>query len=216
MKSELRRIETTLDKLAQKSSTIGPFDKEDSQTELGSVDVKLFSGNKHQNKTPSLPKMKDPQFRNYHHGADPELAMNLLKDIEQLIIGWQKDLNLIEGQIQDIYVEGPIVNGWLECDASQVEKGAEAPTQDQKDTSMDSFSNSAFSCQYKTAAYRLCGLDEKGDFWSRPCPLAQVPDVSIAIARYQKIKELLQRKQERENSLTALAENLVIILKKNH
>lgn len=50
-----------------------------------------------------------------------------------------------------------------------------------------------------------------GQFWSRPCPPDQVPSVSVAIARYQKIKQLISRKEELETRLSQLSETLVVL-----
>jgi hypothetical protein len=59
--------------------------------------------------------------------------------------------------------------------------------------------------------YRLCGLDADGQLWSRPCPSQQVPYVSLAIARYQKLRILLARKQTLESRLNQLIQNLTML-----
>ena len=59
--------------------------------------------------------------------------------------------------------------------------------------------------------YKLCGVDAVGQVWSRPCPVEQVPSVSIAIARHQRLRQLLGRKQSIENRLSQLAETLVML-----
>jgi hypothetical protein len=57
--------------------------------------------------------------------------------------------------------------------------------------------------------YRLCGLGADGQLWSRPCPLEQVPQLSLAIARHQKLRQLLAQKQHLENRLNQLSQTLV-------
>jgi hypothetical protein len=66
---------------------------------------------------------------------------------------------------------------------------------------------------YKSSrtGYRLCGVDANGKVWSRPCPADQVPAVGMAIARYQKLRQLLGRKQHLETRLSQLAQTLVIL-----
>lgn len=80
-------------------------------------------------------------------------------------------LEQIIQEIQDIYLEGPIVDGWLEFEQGKVSRESPRP------------------------GYRLCGVDASGQKWSRPCSASQLPSVSIAIARYQKLRQLLERKR---------------------
>lgn len=47
--------------------------------------------------------------------------------------------------------------------------------------------------------------------WTRPCPSEQVAGISMAIARYQKLRQLLGRKQYLELRLNQLAETLVML-----
>ncbi|MEO0686720.1 MAG: hypothetical protein AAFY76_17190, partial [Cyanobacteria bacterium J06649_11] len=67
------------------------------------------------------------------------------------------------------------------------------------------------SSESSRAGYRLCGLDASGEVWSRPCPAEEVPGVSMAIARYQQLRQYLERKQKLENHLNKLAETLVVL-----
>lgn len=104
-------------------------------------------------------------------------------------------------QIQDLYNEGPIVDGWLEYyppappnDTTLREVSFERVIEVEAFGSLSGQETSPLP----GASYRLCGLDESGQQWSYPCPLDQLPSVSIAIARYQKLQQLLQQKQELE------------------
>ncbi len=168
-------------------------------------------------KSPSLPKFKSPSFSSHRHGANPALAINLLKEIEANVATWQTELQLILRQIQDIYLEGPIVDGWLESHAREPEEGGSETARHAKvDRLMDyveeiSTSEGKVTCESPRAGYRLCGMDETGKVWSRPCPPEQVPTLSVAIARYQKLRQLLGRKQYLETRLNQLAETLVVL-----
>lgn len=109
------------------------------------------------------------------------LAINLLKDLQAQVQTWVTTLETVLQQIQAVYTEGPLVDGWLE----------------------------SFTDQPATSGYRLCGLGQDGQIWSRPCPPNQVPDISLAIARYQRLQTLLTQKQRLETQLGYLTESLV-------
>jgi hypothetical protein len=72
-------------------------------------------------------------------------------------------------------------------------------------------SNEQASSQSIGTGYRLCGVDASGQVWSRLCPIEQLPSVSVAIARYQRLSHLLRRKQYLENRLEQLAKTLVVL-----
>jgi len=179
--------------------------------------VQAFSTQDSGGKTPSLPKFKSPSFSNHRHGANPGLAMNLLNEIEESVVGWEKELQTILRQIQDIYLEGPIVNGWLESNPKETDQGGKATLRHAEvDRLMDYVeeicaAGAKVSYQSSRTGYRLCGLDASGKVWTRPCPPDQVPAVSMAIARYQKLRQLLGRKQYLETRLSQLAQTLVIL-----
>jgi hypothetical protein len=170
-------------------------------------------------KTPNLPKFKTPNFTSHRNGANPALAMNILQEIQQKVASWQVELQKIIRQIQDLYLEGPIVNGWLESREKEPEPKAGATAtlrHAEVERLMDYVeeicaNGTKVSCQVPRAGYRLCGLDASGEVWSRPCPPEQVASVSMAIARYQKLRQLLGRKQYLETRLTQLAETLVVL-----
>ena len=234
MKPDLKRIETTLHHLADQSSVQGsqPTSVWETQTTSGegeelpqtatsrppsfSMTVMPFPAQKQHGKTPVLPKFKTSSFSNHRHGANPALAMNLLQEIEEIVGGWQQELQQVLRQIQDLYLEGPIVDGWLESHTREPEAGAMPFRPAERDRLMDyvaeiSQLDANVTCESPRAGYRLCGLDTDGQLWSRPCPPDQVPNVSIAIARYQKLRQLLNRKQYLETRLNQLAETLVVL-----
>jgi hypothetical protein len=163
---------------------------------------------------PALPKFKLPSFSSHRHDENPRLALKLLKEFEGKAAGWQTEWEQILQQIQEIYLEGPIVDGWLESQA--LEQPAEAFTlrHAEADRLMDYVEE---ICQAQPngadglprTGYRLCGLDADGKLWSRPCPPEQVPHLSLAIARYQRLRQLLGRKQYLETRLSHLSAMLL-------
>ncbi|MFH7029862.1 MAG: hypothetical protein ACHBN1_31985 [Heteroscytonema crispum UTEX LB 1556] len=184
--------------------------------------VQTFRAQEIGGRTPALPKLKTPNFTSHRNGGNPALAINLLQDIQANVTTWQAELQKIVRQIQDIYLEGPIVNGWLESSPEREPEPKATATlrHAEVDRLMDYVEEicaqqgakvSDQSAQSARAGYRLCGLDDSGQMWSRPCPAEEVPSVSVAIARYQKLRQLLGRKQYLETRLAQLAETLVVL-----
>ncbi|WP_375468325.1 hypothetical protein [uncultured Nostoc sp.] len=179
--------------------------------------VQTFQAQENGSKTPSLPKLKTPSFSSHRHGANPALAMNLLQEIQESVADWQTELQNILEQIQDIYLEGPIVNGWLESNPTEPEPGGTATLRHAEVDRLMNYveeicaTGGKVSYQSSTTGYRLCGVDDAGKVWSRPCPPDQVANVSMAIARYQKLRQLLGRKQSLETRLSQLAQTLVVL-----
>jgi hypothetical protein len=177
----------------------------------------------------NLPKFKLPSFANHRNGANPDLAANLLQDMLASVSAWRAELNQAVRQIQDLYREGPIVDGWLECTtrpqasaASQASTDRLLDSVDASDQPEDVLAEEAGPIGLdqatdqtleqalgQTATYQLCGLNADGRSWSCPCPPEQVPSVSLAIVRHQRLRHLLSRKQDLENRLGTLAESLV-------
>jgi hypothetical protein len=150
------------------------------------------------------------------------LAIGLLKEIETLVRGWQAELEQIAQQIQAVYEDGPIVDGWLESYSSEghlppqptsasVLRYAEIEHLMELVEQICQAEPAPISEDMRRTSYRLCGLDPDGKLWSRPCPSEQVPYVSLAIARYQKLRTLFAKKQSLENRLTSLVESLTML-----
>jgi hypothetical protein len=172
--------------------------------------------------TPMLPKLKPTSFTSHRNAFNPGLALGLLQEMTHIVSEWQVELRHIQQQIHGLYAAGPIVAGWLEsytqdnrpapaelrhveadCLADWAAKQwrapiANTPTTDQK-------------LLLDGAGYRLCGLQEDGQLWVRHCPAAQVPAVSLAIARHQQLRQLLARKQHLETHLGQLSERLITL-----
>jgi len=164
----------------------------------------------------NLPKLKAPTFTSHRNAANPSLASSLLVEMQAIVENWHTELNQTLRQIQDLYLEGPIVDGWLESHSGQplgdlstlryaevdrlmtyIEEICAAPIPGTKDA--------------PKAGYRLCGINADGQRWSYPCPAEQIPSLSLAIARYHKLRQLLDRKQQIEQRLSKLAETLVAL-----
>jgi hypothetical protein len=128
-------------------------------------------------KAPTLPKFDSHRFSS-HNSTKPASGMNLLPKMPTDIAACKAELQQIVRQIQDLYQAGPIVDGWLESHPNEV------------------------TCESPQAGYLLCGLDATGKRWSHPCPPEQLPSISIAIARYQKLCQLLEQKQHIETLLS--------------
>lgn len=179
--------------------------------------VHAFSPQDEDIKAPSLPKLKSPSFSSHRNAPNPALASNVLQEIQEIVAVWQTELHKILRQIQDLYLQGPIVNGWLESHEKEPQPEATATLRHAEvDRLMDYVeeicaNQAKVSSESSRTGYRLCGLDNSGEVWSRPCPPEQVPSVSMAIARYQQLRQLLGRKQKLENRLNQLAETLVVL-----
>lgn len=171
---------------------------------------------------PALPKSKPPSFSSHRHAVNPNLAVGLLKEVETVVMGWQLELEQTVLEIQALYLEGPIVDGWLESHpfgSPQVthQVGTATLRHAEIDRLMEYVEEICRVPQtldlgeVPRTGYRLCGLDADGQLWSRPCPPQQVPYVSLAIARYQKLRILLAKKQNLESRLTQLVQNLTML-----
>jgi hypothetical protein len=189
----------------------------------------------HQDQSLSLPKFKLPNFSRHRHSFNSMLPMGLVQEISTLIEAWQTELRQVLVDIQDLYAEGPIVNGWLDKDEATSPNGAAngAPTVDaatlrhaegeellqyveqicqshqSTQSASDASANSPANADTATSGYRLCSLDADGRLLSRPCPPEQLPVISMAIARYRKLRGLLNRKEQLEIRLRQSAEALV-------
>jgi hypothetical protein len=176
----------------------------------------------------SLPKSKAVSVSSHRHAVNPNLAMSLLKDIETTIVDWQLQLEQTILQIQAVYADGPIVEGWLESQANETRPSSSAGVATLRHGEVDRLMDYVEAiCNPQSAPptppsaapdeetartdYRLCGLDADGQLWCRPCPTQQVPYVSLAIARYQKLRILLSQKQTLENRLNQLIQSLTVL-----
>lgn len=227
MKPKLQ-LETALERMGEAQAGNPPKNASVEQTDTSQVSgrqretaepsfslaVQTFSARKPPS-PPTLPKLKPLNISEHRHAANPALAMNLLQEIEEIVARWQTELQTIVRQIQDIYIEGPIVDGWLESharDAGEAQGTVRPTTVDRlMDYVPEEWQAGDVTLESPRTGYRLCGLDASGQFWARPCPPDQVVSVSLAIARHQKLRQLLTRKQELEVRLSQLAETLIVM-----
>ena len=164
-----------------------------------------------------LPKPKSVTLTPHRNAPNPALAALLLQDMLTIVITWQQELATIGQTIQNIYLEGPILDGWLES----------LGTVSQQDEKTQAFRHADISqlvgfveklqagkirpedIHTVPSNYRLCGINPDGQLWSYPCPPDQVPAVSMAIARHHKLRQLRIRQSELETRLTHFSEDLV-------
>ncbi|WOD39344.1 hypothetical protein [Nodosilinea sp. E11] len=171
---------------------------------------------------PLLPRRKRPTFSRHRHDANPALATKVLQDIQMAVEAWHQDLRETLQRIQTLYMEGPIVDGWLET----VEDGAPVESHaldtallrhgdpqalsgyvERLCQSLDSPAPSAApGVDLGRAGYRLCSLDSDGRVQHFPCPPEQLSTISLAIARHQKLRQMLDHKRFLEAKLKRTVE----------
>ncbi len=137
--------------------------------------VQTFPAQDEDIKAPSLPKFKTPSFSSHRNAPNPALASNVLHEIQEIATGWQTELHKILRQIQDLYLQGPIVNGWLESHSIEPQPEATATLRHAEvDRLMDyveeicAQQEAQPSSKSSRTGYRLCGLDASGEAWSPP------------------------------------------------
>lgn len=199
MKSGLQRIEATL-----------------TQLDLRNTEPGDSAGGVQRPATP--PRFQLPNLSNPRHATDPALALGLLREIESTVTGWQKELQRLLLTMQELQMEGMIVDGWLESQPQAAPPAGANPLRHAEinqllDYVRDLCKNPQPQPVADTprAGYWLCGLDADGQVWSFPCPAEQVPQISLAIARCQKMRQLVERKNYLETRLSQLAETLVSV-----
>jgi len=228
MSSQLKKIEATLKRLNQKYQN-----NNDQKTKLtfGSQKVEKVNDHCHtkdinletelsptvKNQTAlSLPnfQIKNQSNSSHLYISNSALPMNLLADLQKKVIQWQNSLIDIHQKIQAIYQEGPLLDCWLESHQNisfSVSNQTRKANQDHLMGYIEELTENNISYQSPRFGYHLCGRDKTGKIWSQSCPADQVGEVTIAIARYQKLQQLLAEKKKIETRLTQLAESLVIL-----
>ncbi len=151
-----------------------------------------------------LPKVQAPKFSNLRQDPNPMLAAHMLQEMYKMVTGWQGEIQVLDRQMAKILADGPVLAAWLESRTFKPGvTGEPIPT---PYLTIDPVGLTAVDPQ---AGYRLCGLDEHGKRWIRPCSVAEILSVSTAIARYQQIKQLTERKQKIELHIRQILEDLV-------
>lgn len=171
---------------------------------------------------PGAGQIKRPIFSRHRHDANPALALKVLQDIHQAVEGWHGELRQTVQMIQALYMEGPIVDGWLETvdspaptkikDAAALLRHADPQALsgyvDRLCESLEQESSTAASPEASAPSYRLCSLNAEGQLQCMPCPPEQVSTLSLAIARHQKLRQFVDHKRYLEAKLKRAVEVL--------
>lgn len=193
----------------------------DSQPSSPSIHLEPFPVQAQPSHLPLLPRRKRPTFSRHRHDANPALAVKVLQDIQMAVETWHQDLKQTVQQIQALYMEGPIVDGWLETVDDQ--SGAAASPDaallrhgDPQDLTgyVERLYQSLETPPQPTPpgndlgrpGYRLCSLDSDGRVQHFFCPPEQLSTISLAIARHQKLRQLLDHKHFLEAKLKRTVE----------
>lgn len=145
-----------------------------------------------------------PKFSNLRQDANPILAAHMLQEMYKMVTEWQQELVEIETSSFNVTASGPVLAAWLE--SRTFKRGSTGKPIPTPYITVEAIDLTEVDPQ---AGYRLCGLDEDGKLWTRPCPIAEILIVSRAIARYQQLKELTDRKQQIEQCIRHVLEDLV-------
>ena len=145
-----------------------------------------------------------PRFSHLRQDANPILAALMLQEISKMVTQWQQELQDIASHSQELTSSGTVLAAWLESRTFMLgTNGDNIPT---PYVTVNPIDLTAVDPQ---AGYRLCGLDEHGNLWTRPCAMTEILSVSQAIARYQQLKDLAERKQQVELHIRQVLEDLV-------
>lgn len=156
-----------------------------------------------------------PVFSRHRHDANPALALKVLQDIHLAVESWHHELRQTVQSIQNLYMEGPIVAGWLETiDGSTPQtKDAAALLRHADPQALSGYIDSLYEALGDAAqdapapasavppSYQLCSLNADGQLQCMPCPPEQVSILSLAIARHQKLRQLVDQKRYLEAKL---------------
>jgi hypothetical protein len=151
-----------------------------------------------------LASVQVPKFSHLRQDANPMLAAHMLQEMYRMVAQWQQELQEIERQSLEITASGPVLAAWLE---TQIFKpgttGKSIPTPYQPIDPVELITVNPL------ANYRLCGLDEEGKLWTRPCSTAELSNVRSAVIRYQQLRALTERQSKIERHLRQILEDLV-------
>jgi hypothetical protein len=153
---------------------------------------------------PQLAAVQVPRFSNLRQDANPMLAAHMLQEMYRMVTRWQQELQEIEQHSLEITASGPVLAAWLETRTFKPGlTGESIPTPYQPIDPIN------FTAVNPLANYRLCGLDEDGKLWTRPCSTAEILNVRSAVLRYQQLKNLTDRQHKIEVHIRQILEDLV-------
>jgi hypothetical protein len=153
-----------------------------------------------------LAKLEVPKFTHIRQNSNPSLAAHMLQEMYKMVTQWQGELQEIDRGIQQVTASGPTLAAWLE--SRNFKPGVTGEPIPTPYTTVDVLDLTAVDAH---AGYRLCGLDEHGKLWTRPCLMSEILSVSMAIARYQQVKVLLDRQEKIEFRISQIIEDLVYL-----
>jgi hypothetical protein len=171
---------------------------------------------------PLLPRAKRPSFSSHRNDANAALALDLLRDVQEAIVGWHQALRDTLLDIQQLYMAGPIIDGWLESvnrQATQADLEEHAAVLRHGDPQQVADYIEKISQQSQAdetlggTQYRLCSLDADGQMQCQLCPPEELGVISQAIARNQKLRQLVSQKHYLEAKLKRAAEALEVTRK---
>jgi chorismate mutase len=226
MKADLEKIAAALEKLESlnNSSNQQPAKSQPSvnnvvQEEKSSDNsaphaIPPISVQQSQRKTPTLPAFNSPSISDRLPSQEPAIPitepLKAPDDSKDPVLLLAQEQEIVQ-QIQELYQEGPIVDGYLE---SYYPSGSKQDliVYDARQQSVEyveavGSSIGKVTCQAPRSAYRLCGVHPSGQKWAYPCPLEQLASVSMAIARYEKLVQLLERRQAIITRLSEVAKS---------
>ncbi len=121
-------------------------------------------------------------------GSNPASKKNSLPDYTDAGT-CRAEIQKIAAQIKHLYLEGPIVDGWLESQQytppkNMMQRGDSAEPKMDYVQEVLNFEQGKVTCESPRAGYLLCGLDAAGKKWSRPCPLEQLPQFVLNLLSY--------------------------------
>jgi len=217
MKQALKRIEATLQQLETVKTTSYPQPAAAKKRTYSFEICRTQTQNAPEQRQPSPAQtslgkaLKLPKFNSARNSCTPQVVnsgseANSSPETPPDVASYEEKLEQVISQIKDTYLEGPLVDGWLESHPPAPEPTSGTLRHGSVEHLMEyveevcSFEGKII-CESPRTSYRLCGVDASGQKWFHPCPLEQLPSVSMAIARYQKLQQLLQQKQSLETSL---------------
>ncbi len=164
------------------------------------------SANRDPDSNSQLARLEVPKFTHFRQNSNPSLAAHMLQEMYKMVMQWQGELQDIEQSIQKITATGPTLAAWLE--SRNFKPGVTGEPIPTPYTTVDVLGLTAVDAR---AGYRLCGLDEHGKLWTRPCLMSEILSVSMAIARYQQVKVLIDRREKIEYRISQIIEDLVYL-----
>ena len=174
----------------------------------------------------TLPLLQADTFISQRHEVNPAIALNLLQEIQAAITTWQAQQRQVIQAMQVLYAQGPMIDGWLQSstaaseptapetavlrhgDADALMQYVEAMENSSAAASPEATGHTPYATPSEPTQYLLCSLATDGTLQSQPCPPEQMAVVSTAIARHQKFKQLIVKKQAIEANLAQVVSQL--------